>query len=42
MEVPLSHYHELYELHLHLNFVIKRLHGLQERQATQAEAGNLG
>ena len=42
VEVPLSYYHELYELHLHLNFVIKRLHGLQERQATQAEAGNLG
>ena len=42
VEVPLSYYHELYELHLHLNFVIKRLHGLQERQATQAEAGNPG
>ncbi|MNP10546.1 hypothetical protein D3C76_1027020 [compost metagenome] len=31
VEVPLSYYHELYELHLHLSYVIQRLEMLRDR-----------
>ncbi|MDM8347500.1 TAXI family TRAP transporter solute-binding subunit [Pseudomonas sp. sp1636] len=40
VEVPLSYSNELYELHVHLRYVIERLHTLQRRRATQA--GTLG
>ncbi|MEX6501295.1 TAXI family TRAP transporter solute-binding subunit [Pseudomonas zhanjiangensis] len=37
VEVPLSYSSELYELHVHLRYVIERLQTLQRRRATQAE-----
>jgi TRAP-type uncharacterized transport system substrate-binding protein len=37
VEVPLSYSNELYELHVHLRYVIERLHSLQRRRATQTE-----
>ncbi|MBS7725169.1 C4-dicarboxylate ABC transporter substrate-binding protein [Pseudomonas lalucatii] len=40
VEVPLSYSNELYELHMHLRYVIERLQTLQRRRATQA--GTLG
>ena len=33
IDVPLSYSGELYELHMHLRYVIERLRGLQQRQA---------
>lgn len=36
VEVPLSYSNELYELHVHLRYVIERLQALQRRRATQA------
>ena len=33
VEVPLSYSHELYELHMHLRYMIERLHAVQRRQA---------
>ncbi|NQD91215.1 ABC transporter substrate-binding protein [Pseudomonas sp. CrR25] len=36
VEVPLSYSNELYELHMHLRYVIERLQALQRRRATQA------
>ncbi|WPC04172.1 TAXI family TRAP transporter solute-binding subunit [Pseudomonas benzenivorans] len=38
VEVPLSYSNELYELHMHLRYVIERLQTLQRRRATQAES----
>lgn len=35
VEVPLSYSNELYELHMHLRYVIERLQALQRRRATQ-------
>ncbi len=40
VEVPLSYSNELYELHVHLRYVIERLQTLQRRRATAA--GTLG
>lgn len=37
VEVPLSYSNELYELHVHLRYVIERLQTLQQRRATEAE-----
>jgi hypothetical protein len=34
VEVPLSYSNELYELHVHLRYVIERLQALQQRQST--------
>ena len=34
VNVPLSYSNELYELHVHLRYVIERLHTLQKRRAT--------
>jgi TRAP-type uncharacterized transport system substrate-binding protein len=34
VEVPLSYSSELYELHMHLRYMIERLHAVQRRQAT--------
>ncbi|AYC31922.1 C4-dicarboxylate ABC transporter substrate-binding protein [Pseudomonas cavernae] len=40
VEVPLSYSNELYELHVHLRYVIGRLQALQQRRATrQGEVG---
>jgi TRAP transporter TAXI family solute receptor len=36
VEVPLSYSSELYELHMHLRYMIERLHAVQRRQATAA------
>ena len=36
VEVPLAYSNELYQLHLHLRYVIERLQALQRRRATQA------
>ena len=33
VEVPLSYSSELYELHMHLRYMIERLHAVQRRQA---------
>lgn len=38
VEVPLSYTHELYELHLHVRFVIHRLQEFREQQSTTPEA----
>ena len=38
VEVPLSYYNELYELHLHLNYVIRRLRQLR-RNRRERDAG---
>ncbi|MNZ50816.1 ABC transporter, phosphonate, periplasmic substrate-binding protein [compost metagenome] len=38
VEVPLSYYNELYELHIHLNYVIQRLRTLRDRKS-EPEAG---
>lgn len=38
VEVPLSYTHELYELHLHVRFVIRRLQELKESRNETAEA----
>lgn len=38
VEVPLSYSHELYELHVHLRYVIERLRTLQKRRATTDDA----
>jgi hypothetical protein len=32
VEVPLSYSNELYQLHVHLRYVIERLQALQQRQ----------
>jgi len=40
VNVPLSYSNELYELHVHLRYVIERLHTLQQRRATPA--GSVG
>ncbi len=37
VEVPLSYSNELYELHMHLRYMIERLQALQRRRATQTE-----
>lgn len=37
VDVPLSYSNELYELHVHLRYVIERLQALQKRRATQGE-----
>ncbi|MGE8362673.1 TAXI family TRAP transporter solute-binding subunit [Pseudomonas sp.] len=37
VEVPLSYSHELYELHMHLRYVINRLRALQQRRAPEHE-----
>ncbi|UTW09015.1 TAXI family TRAP transporter solute-binding subunit [Pseudomonas benzenivorans] len=37
VEVPLSYSNELYQLHMHLRYVIERLQALQRRRATQDE-----
>ncbi|MFZ3152319.1 TAXI family TRAP transporter solute-binding subunit [Pseudomonas sp.] len=34
VEVPLSYSSELYQLHMHLRYMIERLHALQQRQLT--------
>ncbi|MDG9925526.1 MULTISPECIES: TAXI family TRAP transporter solute-binding subunit [unclassified Pseudomonas] len=36
VEVPLSYSSELYELHMHLRYMIERLHAVQRRQASAA------
>ncbi|MBD9425208.1 PhnD/SsuA/transferrin family substrate-binding protein [Pseudomonas sp. PDM15] len=36
VEVPLSYSSELYELHMHLRYMIERLHAVQHRQASAA------
>ena len=38
VEVPLSYSNELYELHVHLRYVIERLRTLQTRRATTGDA----
>jgi uncharacterized protein len=38
VDVPLSYSNELYELHVHLRYVIERLHTLQKRRATPGES----
>ncbi len=38
VEVPLSYSNELYQLHMHLRYVIERLQALQRRRATQGES----
>ena len=38
VDVPLSYSNELYELHVHLRYVIERLHALQQRRATTDES----
>ena len=38
VEVPLSYSNELYELHMHLRYVIERLQTLQQRRATETGA----
>ncbi|WP_343577604.1 TAXI family TRAP transporter solute-binding subunit [Pseudomonas sp.] len=40
VEVPLSYYNELYELHLHLNYVIRRLRQLR-RNRRERDAGTM-
>ncbi len=37
VEVPLSYSNELYELHVHLRYVIERLQALQRRRATKGQ-----
>ncbi|WP_296219409.1 TAXI family TRAP transporter solute-binding subunit [Pseudomonas sp. UBA2684] len=37
VDVPLSYSNELYELHVHLRYVIERLQALQKRRATPGE-----
>ncbi|MNF45758.1 hypothetical protein D3C84_269000 [compost metagenome] len=37
VEVPLSYSNELYELHVHLRYVIERLRTLQQRRAPRSE-----
>lgn len=37
VEVPLSYSHELYELHMHLRYVINRLRMLQQRRSPEPE-----
>lgn len=39
VEVPLSYSNELYDLHVHLRYVIERLHALQRRQAAEEQVG---
>ncbi|BAN46840.1 TAXI family TRAP transporter solute-binding subunit [Metapseudomonas resinovorans] len=39
VEVPLSYSNELYDLHVHLRYVIERLHALQRRQAGLDQVG---
>ena len=38
VEVPLSYSNELYELHVHLRYVIERLRTLQKRRATASDS----
>ena len=39
VEVPLSYSNELYDLHVHLRYVIERLYALQRRQAASEQVG---
>ncbi|MCY1431621.1 hypothetical protein D9M71_475950 [compost metagenome] len=39
VEVPLSYSNELYDLHLHLRYVISRLQTVQSRQAVEEQVG---
>lgn len=39
VDVPLSYSSELYELHVHLRYVIERLRALQQRQGQVADSG---
>ncbi len=39
VEVPLSYSNELYDLHLHLRYVIERLQAVQSRQAGEEQVG---
>ncbi|MBT8768179.1 TAXI family TRAP transporter solute-binding subunit [Metapseudomonas boanensis] len=39
VEVPLSYSNELYDLHVHLRYVIERLYALQRRQAANEQVG---
>ncbi|WP_271410895.1 TAXI family TRAP transporter solute-binding subunit [Pseudomonas sp. Q1-7] len=39
VEVPLSYSNELYDLHVHLRYVIERLQAVQRRQAAEEQVG---
>lgn len=39
VEVPLSYTHELYELHLHVRYVVERLYGLRDNRQDSAATG---
>ncbi|AOE83708.1 TAXI family TRAP transporter solute-binding subunit [Pseudomonas sp. TCU-HL1] len=39
VEVPLSYSNELYDLHMHLRYVIERLQAVQRRQAAEEQVG---
>ena len=39
VQVPLSYSNELYQLHVHLRYVIDRLRQLQARRASPGELG---
>jgi hypothetical protein len=39
VEVPLSYSSELYELHMHLRYMIERMHALQRRTTAGPQVG---
>ena len=39
VEVPLSYSSELYQLHMHLRYMIERLHALQQRTTAGQQVG---
>ena len=39
VEVPLSYSNELYQLHMHLRYMIERLHALQQRTTEEVQVG---